>query len=74
VNHPVHAAAAAQKRAVFDYIFENAQSARLRDARNLAQQILVLHEGAIAVAHEFGAPIAARQAKRAASVLIDEAG
>lgn len=74
VNHPVHTTAAAQKRAVFDYILENAQSARLRDPRNLAQQILILHEGAIAVAHEFGAPIAARQAKRAASVIIDEAG
>jgi AcrR family transcriptional regulator len=74
VNHPVHAAAAAQKRAVFDYIVENAQSARLKDPRNLAQQILILHEGAIAVAHEFGAPIAARQAKRAASVIIDDAG
>lgn len=74
VSHPVHAAAAAQKRAVFDYIVENAQSARLKDPRNLAQQILILHEGAIAVAHEFGAPIAARQAKRAASVIIDDAG
>ncbi|MEN3976260.1 TetR family transcriptional regulator [Emcibacter sp. SYSU 3D8] len=73
-NNQIHAAAAAQKRAVFDYMLENAQSARLKDPRNLAQQLLLLHEGAIAVAHEFGAPIAARQAKRAASVIIDDAG
>jgi AcrR family transcriptional regulator len=74
VAHPVHAAAAAQKRGVYDYFLENAQSARLKDPRNLAQQLLVLHEGAIAVAHEFGAPLAARQAKRAAAVIIDDAG
>ncbi len=74
VNDPVHVAAAAQKRAVFDYMLENAQAARLKDPRNLAQQLLLLHEGAIAVAHEFGAPIAARQAKRAAAVIIDDAG
>ncbi len=74
VTNPVHAAAAAQKRAVFDYMLENATSARLKDPRNLAQQLLLLHEGAIAVAHEFGAPIAARQAKRAAAVVIEDAG
>ena len=72
--HPVHAAAAQQKRAVFELLLENAQAARLKDPRNLSQQLLVLHEGAIAVAHGFGAPIAARQAKRAAAVLIEEAG
>ncbi|MBI1181109.1 MAG: TetR family transcriptional regulator [Alphaproteobacteria bacterium] len=73
VSHPVHAAAAAQKRAVFDLLLETAQAARLKEPRGVAQQMLLLHEGAIAVAHEFGAPIAARQARRAAAVLIEEA-
>ncbi|MFN3232823.1 MAG: TetR/AcrR family transcriptional regulator [Alphaproteobacteria bacterium] len=71
-NDPVHEAAARHKRLTFDYIVGLAQQAGATDPRALAQQLLLLQEGAIVVAHVLDAPIAARQARRAAHTLIDQ--
>jgi len=71
-DHPVHAAAAQQKRAIFDRILTLADAADAADSRNLAQNLLILRDGAVAVAQVLDAPIAARQAKRVARLLIDE--
>ena len=72
-NDPVHETAARHKRLTFDYIVETARQAGSMDPRGLAQQLLLLQEGATVVAHVLDAPIAARQAKRAAGTLIDQA-
>lgn len=72
-NHPIHQQAAKHKRSIYDYTVSLAKAAGALDARALAQQLLVLQEGATAVAHIMEAPIAARQAKRAARTLIDAA-
>ncbi len=72
-NDPVHEAAARHKRLTFDYIVDMAKQAGSVDPRGLGQQLLLLQEGAIVVAHVLDAPIAARQAKRAAQTLIDQA-
>ncbi|MDA0339919.1 MAG: TetR/AcrR family transcriptional regulator [Proteobacteria bacterium] len=70
-DDPVHESAALHKRLVFDYIVDVAKASGTIDPRGLAQQLLLLQEGAIVVAHVLDAPIAARQAKRAAEALID---
>lgn len=72
-EHPIHQMAARHKRAIYDYTVSLAKEAGALDARSLAQQLLVLQEGATAVAHVLDAPIAARQAKRAARTIIGSA-
>jgi AcrR family transcriptional regulator len=68
--HPIHQQAAAHKRHIFDYLLNLAQDGDRFDARAIAQQLLVLYEGAISVAHALDAPIAARQARRAAKTIL----
>lgn len=72
-DHPIHEQAALHKRFVYDYMVGLAKDAGILEARVLAQQLLILYDGAINVAHMLDAPIAARQAKRAATVLVDAA-
>ena len=72
--HPIHLQAAAHKRHVFDYILSLADQTIGLDAKILSQQFLVLYDGAISVAHTLGAPIAARQAKRAAEAILNTSG
>ena len=69
-SHPIHVHAAAHKRHIFDYLLSLTQNSSKSDSRILAQQLLVLYEGAISVAHALDAPIAARQARRAAAAII----
>lgn len=73
-DHPIHVQAAIHKRHVFDYIMSLAEQTIGLDARLLSQQFLVLYDGAISVAHTLGAPIAARQARRAAEAILDAQG
>ncbi len=73
-RHPVHMEASAHKRRLYDFVLKLAREAGARDAESLAQALLILLEGATAVAHVSSAPIAARRAKRAARPLFREAG
>jgi len=68
--HPIHQQAATHKRHIFEYLLNLAQDGDRFDARAIAQQLLVLYEGAISVAHALDAPIAARQARRAAKAIL----
>ncbi len=61
------------KRLVVVYFEELARAAELNDARRVAEEINLLHEGATAVAHITGDPNAARKAKDAAAKLIENA-
>lgn len=70
LDHPIHEQAARHKRFVYDYLVGLAKDAGVLEARALGQQLLILYDGAISVAHMLGAPIAARQARRAATALV----
>lgn len=61
------------KRLVIAYFEELARAAGLRNPREVAQEIHLLHEGATAMAHITGEASAARQAKAVAARLIDQA-
>ena len=69
-DNPIHEECARHKRAVFDLYLSLTKEAGLDNPRSTAQQLLLLREGAIVVAHVLDAPIAARQAKRAAEILL----
>lgn len=70
---PVFQEAALHKRLMVAYFEELARAAKLDDARRVAEEINLLHEGAIAVAHITGDPSAARKAKAVAAKLIEDA-
>ena len=67
---PVFQEAATHKRLVEAYFEELARGAGLPDPRDVAAQVHLLHEGAVAVAHVSGDPMVARRAKAAAERLI----
>jgi hypothetical protein len=69
-DHPVHRAAASHKRRFFELLEEIATDAGARQPAMLAEQLLLLLEGATALAQQTGALIAARRARRAAEQLI----
>ena len=69
-DHPVHRAAANYKRRLFELLEEIATDAGARQPAMLAGQLLLLLEGATALAQQTGALIAARRARRAAEQLI----
>ncbi len=69
-DHPVHRAAAGHKRRLFEFLEEIAAQAGARQPAMLAEQLLLLLEGATALAQQTGALIAARRARRAAEQLI----
>lgn len=71
--HTVHRAAARHKRMVFEALTRLCARITRRNPVSLAQQLMVLLEGAIAVSFVSDAPIAARRAGRAAERLLDAA-
>ena len=70
---PVFQEAAMHKRLMVAYFEELARAAGLREPVRIAEEINLLHEGAIAVAHITGDPDAADRAKAIATRLIDNA-
>ncbi len=69
-EHPIHASAAEHKRLMLNYVRQLAADAGVADPDELAAQLLLLMEGAFAVAHVCGHCDAPSQARRAAEVLI----
>ncbi len=63
-GHPVHRAAADHFRETFDYLHALSKATGLPDPSALAEQALLLLQGATAVAFGTGATIAARRARR----------
>ena len=70
---PVFQEAMLHKRLMIAYFEELARAAQLNDAREVAEEINLLQEGATAVAHITGDPGAARRAKAVAARLIEDA-
>ncbi|MEZ5936271.1 MAG: TetR/AcrR family transcriptional regulator [Alphaproteobacteria bacterium] len=71
---PVFHAAAMHKRLMVAYFEELARAAGLKEPSRLAEEINLLQEGAIAVAHITGDPKVAARAKAVAARLIEAAG
>ena len=69
-DHPVHLAAARHKRRLFEFLEDITTDAGARQPAMLAEHMLLLLEGATALAQQTGALIAARRARRAAEQLI----
>lgn len=72
--NPVHAAAADNKDKVRAYLIEIAGEAGAPDTEGLADQLLLLMEGATVTAQISGDPSAARRARRIAKVVLKNAG
>ena len=60
------------KRLMIAYLEELARAAELEDPHRIAEELNLLHEGAIAVAHIDGDPTTAHKAKAAAARLIND--
>ncbi len=73
-HSPVFHEAALHKRLLVAYFEELARAARLKTPQQLAEEINLLHEGAVAVAHMTGDPHIAARAKAVAARLIGDAG
>lgn len=69
-DHPVHRAAARHKRRLFEFLEDITTDAGAAQPAMLAEHMLLLLEGATALAQQTGALIAARRARRAAEQLI----
>jgi AcrR family transcriptional regulator len=63
-THASNVAAAVHFRSLFDFLARLAAEARVEDATTLAEQMVLLLEGATTLAGTTGATIAARRAKR----------
>jgi len=72
-DNPIHAAAAEHKRLIYDWLRDLAAEAGARKPGELAAQLLLLLDGASVNAQVNPAAPAARQAKKAAAVLIARA-
>ncbi len=72
-HDPIHAFSAEHKRLVEGYVRELAQAAEAADPETLAGSLMLLIEGAIALAHVTGTSDWARHARAAAEVLIADA-
>lgn len=70
-NDPVFQQARLHKRLYLAYFEELVRAARLSDPRTVAQQLVMLHEGAVAFAQILGAAGVAATACKAAEALID---
>ena len=70
---PVFQEAATHKRLTIAYFEELARAAQLEDPQRIAEEINLLHEGAIAVAQITGDSSQARKAKAVAAKLIEDA-
>lgn len=69
-NHPGYQVAVEHQRTILSYLLNLLKAAELPDPEGLAQQLLILIEGAIVVAMMQQNAAVAMQAKRTASVLI----
>ena len=72
-NDPVFQQARLHKRLCLAYVEELVRAARLHDPKQLARQIVMLHEGAIAFAQVLGAEGVSETAGKAAERLVAEA-
>jgi len=72
-THPIHQAAASHKRRLYELVLALIGEGGAPHPVLLAQEIMVLLEGATAIAHVSSAPVAARRAKRAAQILMCDA-
>lgn len=73
-DNPIREAAREHKRLVFNYVRGLTAAADARDAESLAKGLCLLMEGAIVMARVANETDSAGQARRAARVLIAEAG
>ena len=69
-NHPAHRQAAEHKKKVQSFICALLVEAGFEEAEHLAEELLLLQEGAIARAQVSGDPKSARRAKRVAEELL----
>jgi AcrR family transcriptional regulator len=72
-KHPAHRLAAEHKQSVVDHLEQICRKAGAAAPLELAEQIALIKEGAIATAHVRGMPEAALNAKRVAAALMDAA-
>ena len=72
-DDPIHAFSAEHKRLVEAYVRELVEDASAADPAALARGLMLLFEGAVALAHVTGAADWARHARAAAEVLIADA-
>ena len=72
-DHPVHQAATAHKRKVYDLLLALTKKTGTANAPQVAEQLLLLLEGAISLSFVTGARIAARKARRTAEDLLSMA-
>jgi AcrR family transcriptional regulator len=73
MNHtdPIYKASAAHKQMLLEYFTELARDAEAQNPKSLAEQLLVLKEGAIVMAHLDDPDQIAKAAKTAAKTIID---
>ena len=69
-EHPGYQVAIRHQQTIFDYLLSLVEAAESLQPKLLAQQLLILVEGAIVIAMMQGSPEAAKQAKQAAAVLM----
>ena len=69
-SHPIHVQSTEHKRLLFVYVRDLATQAGARDPEALAQQLMILKEGAIVIAHFGHTADPAGEAKAAAEVLV----
>ncbi|MGI9303845.1 MAG: TetR/AcrR family transcriptional regulator [Gammaproteobacteria bacterium] len=72
-ENPIHKAAARHKRVFREYLQGLAEAAGADNAAALSGQLMLLMEGAIVTTQVGGKPETARQARKAAEVLIEQA-
>ncbi|MFQ5984519.1 MAG: TetR/AcrR family transcriptional regulator [Alphaproteobacteria bacterium] len=72
-DDPIHAASAEHKRLVFAYVRELATAAGAKNPEELAEQLILIMEGAMSLAHVTGQASVARQARKAAEILVARA-
>ncbi len=72
-DDPIHGTSAEHKRLVLKYLRKLAADAGITDPDRLGDQIGLLVEGAIVVAHVTGRPDAAKEARGAAEILVRQA-
>ncbi len=70
-DNPIHAVAAEHKRLVIGYARDLARAGGLEKPDELAEQLTLLMEGAIVLAHVTGRPDVAGEARCAAEILMD---
>jgi AcrR family transcriptional regulator len=72
-EHPGYQVAIAHQREIYDYILQLVKAAEIANPDTVAEQLLLLVEGAIVVAMMRRSPAAATQAKTAAATLLQAA-